>query len=1024
VSKPNLRNLEGSVVRNKQVLFASGAFALAAAMSTGSAQAQTASSDVPAPQEVVVTGSRIARPNLDQPTPISTLSSIQIENAGTANLGDIIATLPEVGTGATVRANSNNYGNGAGLSEIDLHNLGTSRTLVLVDGQRHVGGDISNDAVDVNSIPAALVDHVEVITGGASAVYGSDAVSGVVNIILKKDFEGVQAEVQDGGYSGYGNKWHVNATLGHNFLDGRANLTFSGFYNYEQGINAANIPNDHNYGTITNPNDLSGPLDPTFYSSPAPKVNDGIPDTLLVPNVGSEFIARNGVLLNPATGLPITGFTATGQPVQQPARTGYNSYAFGQLPASCVDCYFGESYTQIESPLQTRGFELTGHLDFTPHLRGTLDAKFVDTSGTDTIQPDFSFGNYGIAPDNAFITPAIASVLAPVYAAAPGLAATYGGTASNYYPLYSAFLNDNRLDQFERRTYRIVAGLSGDVDIKLADIKWDTAVNYGQTASHFDINNIQIVNNFQAALDSVINPATGLPACRVNVPSAQPAGYVPPALANPAACVPFDPFGSQQSAASEAYSFGRFLTRDYLTQQDYNFNFNFDSSRIYKLPGGPVGFAFGAEYRMERTYELNDQALLDGSTDNLASNSAGGFNVSEGYGEVNVPVFKHAGLGLDELSFDGALRYGYYSTVHSVDANKISVVYGPINWLKFRGTYSSAVRAPNITEAFSPQQQTYFNITDPCSANNITSNVNYAKNCAAAGVPVGFQADTNASIVGQTSGNPSLKPEKSLSYTGGFLVQPPMIPHLDITVDYYSILIRDAITQVAAQDIIDNCYNAAAGLDETYCKLFTRSPTTGNINFVETTYVNSAELYTSGIELQTNYTVGVSPLTSLWQYSRWMTGRFSAGLDINYVLKLRDYPFANNLSDVNIWEGAISATEGSVPQMRALLNLGYKQGPVTVDWTVRYLSHTARFSLNPGQADYSESIDPPYANSRFIHNVVVRYDLGGDLKGTELYAGVNDLFGELPPLGLVQGSNADAGYDLGRYIFAGVKFRR
>ena len=145
-------------------------------------------------QEVVVTGSRITKPNLDQPTPISTLSPMQIEDAGTANLGDIIQQLPEVGTEFGVRGNSNNFGSSAGISAIDLHNLGVSRTLVLVDGQRHVAGDIGSDAVDTNSIPAALVDHVEVITGGASAIYGSDAVSGVVNIILKKNFEGMDVQ--------------------------------------------------------------------------------------------------------------------------------------------------------------------------------------------------------------------------------------------------------------------------------------------------------------------------------------------------------------------------------------------------------------------------------------------------------------------------------------------------------------------------------------------------------------------------------------------------------------------------------------------------------------------------------------------------------------------------------------------------------------------------------------------------------------------------------------------------------------
>ena len=208
-------------------------------------------------QEVVVTGSRIAKPNLDQPTPVSTLSQEQIQNAGTGNLGDIISQIPATGFGGTNRGNSNNFGNSAGLSLINLRNLGVSRTLVLVDGERHVAGDISSNAVDINSIPTALVDHVEVTTGGASAVYGSDAVTGVVNIILKHEFEGVEEEAEGGGYdNGFGRQYNLYGTVGHNYNlgDGKLNITATAYWTKEDGIDARNIPTEHNYGTIANPN--------------------------------------------------------------------------------------------------------------------------------------------------------------------------------------------------------------------------------------------------------------------------------------------------------------------------------------------------------------------------------------------------------------------------------------------------------------------------------------------------------------------------------------------------------------------------------------------------------------------------------------------------------------------------------------------------------------------------------------------------------------------------------------------------
>ena len=959
-------------------------------------------------QEVVVTGSRIPRPNLDQPTPVSTLSPVQIEDAGTANLGDIISQLPEVGTDFGVRANSNNFGNQAGISAVDLHNLGVSRTLVLVNGQRHVSGDITSDAVDLNSIPAGLVDHVEVTTGGASAVYGSDAVSGVVNIILKKNFEGMDVNAEGGGFdNGFGQKYNAYGTFGHNFLDGRANITVSGFWNHEAGISAHDLPYDHNYGNITNPNDLSGPVDPTFLSSPSAITGDHIYDNLVVPNVGSEYVTRNGTLLDGNTFAPITLFTANGTPVPVPARTGYNSFAFGQLPAGNGSVYFPETYTQISSPIDTHGFELNGNYDFTPHLHGSIDIKGVETVVQNVIQPDFSFGTYPIQPDNAFITPAIGAIVNPLFAA-------------NDAPYYSAFVNDNRTQGINRQTYRFVGQLGGDFDVKLADVKWDGALNYGQTYSRFNADGIMITDNFASAIDSVIDPSTGKAACRSNVPSAQPAGYVSPGGA--AGCVPFDPFGSQQSAASEAYAFGRFTTRDHLSQEVANLNLSADSGRFFRLPGGPVAVAAGGEYRMERTYETNDEPLIDGSTDDLAANSAGGFNVAEGYVEVSLPVLKNFGPLLQELSIDGAFRGAHYSTVGEADAYKVSAVYAPTSSFKFRGTYSEAVRAPNITEAFSPVSSTYFNITDPCSVENINSNVNYAKNCAAAGIPAGFVANTNASIIGQTSGNPNLNSEKSLSYTGGAVFEPKAIPHFSISVDYYSILIKDAITDVAAQDIINNCYNDAAGLESTYCSLFTRNAA-GNINFVQTTYVNAAKLYTNGVELQANYSIGVEGLTQRSRYTQWLNGQLGLSLDTDYVLRLRNFPFQNNPAQYNVYEGAITTAEGDVPQLKALANITYVQGPVHIDWQTRYVGRAARFDRDPTQADFVEFQNQPYAGAKFFHNITLRYDVPGTSRGVQLFVGCDDIFGDTPPLGLVQGSNNDAGYDLGRYIFGGVRIR-
>jgi iron complex outermembrane recepter protein len=959
--------------------------------------------------ELVVTGSRIPRPNLEEPTPVAVLSTQAIENAGPQNLGDIITQLPAVGFGGTVRANSNNFGNGAGVSSIDLRNLGLSRTLVLVDGQRHVAGDIFTNAVDINSIPPALVDRVEVVTGGASAIYGSDAVSGVVNIILKKRFEGIQFDAQQGADEGYGRKRSASITLGRTFLDDRLNIAVTGFYSKEDAIEANQLKAAHNYGGITNPNDLSGPLDPTFYSSPTAIKNDGIPDTLQVPNVGSDLVTPNGVLLNANTFAPQFSFNAAGHLVPVPPRSGFNSFAFAQLPANCQDCYFPDNFTQLASPLEAKGANIRANMDFTPHVHGFVDAKFVQTDVSNTIQPSFSFGDFQLQPDNAFI--------------APDLRAGLAGIDPADFPFIGKFLNAGRTEDIRRRTYRVVAGLNGDFEAGiLGTVNWDASLNYGETDSHFVNTSLEITKNFDAALDSVIDPKTGQPACRINVPSAPQSGI---GVGAAAGCIPYNPFGLPNvvnSPAALAYSFGAFATDDKLTQQVANVNASFNTGRFFNLQGGPAAFAVGAEYRREHTDEVNDPFLLAGNTENLAVNSSGGYHVSEAYVEVSLPVFKDFRPLLQELTLDGAYRAANYSTVGSAGAYKITGTYGPASWLKLRTTYSQAIRAPNITEAFLPSSSSFFNITDPCSQENIGNNVNFAKNCAAAGLPTGFKANTNASITGTTSGNPDLNAEHSISYTGGIVFQPPIVPGLSITLDYYSIKIKDAITQVQAQDIIDNCFGSAAGLDPTFCSLFTRGPDK-NINFVSTTFVNASKLFTDGYELQASYATDVSPLTSRWQMTQGLDGRLSFDLVADFVSHLRNFPFQSDPTNVHILEGVVAnnVNEGT-PHIKGLATLTYSQGPLTLGWQVRYIGKGALFNRDSTAADHSESLAIPFAEATFYHNLTARYKLSGDLQGAEIFGGVNNIFGEEPPFVTI-GTGQDVAYDLGRFFFLGVKYR-
>jgi outer membrane receptor protein involved in Fe transport len=280
------------------------------------------------------------------------------------------------------------------------------------------------------------------------------------------------------------------------------------------------------------------------------------------------------------------------------------------------------------------------------------------------------------------------------------------------------------------------------------------------------------------------------------------------------------------------------------------------------------------------------------------------------------------------------------------------------------------------------------------------------------------------SIPGAISGNANLDPEKSRSYTVGFVLQPPTIPNLAVTLDYYSIRITDAIAQVQAQDILNNCYGSSGGLNAQFCSLFTRDPAQrNNLSSVQTTYVNSAKLFTDGFELQVSYAADVAPLTQAWRYTRALDGRMTFKLVADYVVSLRNYPFQQNPSQVNILEGTATTAFGNNPQLKAVASLDYAQGPVRVGWTTRYIGRQALFDRDPTAADHSESLNIPFTEPVFYHDLSVAYRMSGRAEGAEVFAGAENLFDEQPPF-TVLGSRRDAAFDLGRFLYVGARYRR
>lgn len=985
--------------------------------STSDSQAGTSVSS-----EVVVTGTHIPRLNLEQPAPVAIVPPQVIADSPTISLGEIIAQLPAMSAQGTVRSNANSFGTSGGLDFADLRNLGVNRTLVLVDGKRHVPGDPNSEAVDLSSIPPALVDRVEVVTGGASAVYGSDALAGVVNIILKKHFEGVQFDAAGGSWQDIGGQhYSLDLTAGRGFMNDRLHVTVTGLYDHQANINATDVPALHNYGTIVNPNDEP------FPGANVPIPNNGKPDRLIVPNVLSNGISTNGVLVDL---LPIafgatlnqsivTALNSAGMPVPQTPSVGFNSFAFGSFPNGCAQCLGTESFENIIPETRRAGADIRIEYDVTPKIQLTIDAKYINNNVHDYVQPSFTFFTDFLNQKNAFITPALSTLLAPVFAQdnAFGIEG----------PFINRFLSDlgNRTEDITRETYRIVADLQGTTDARFADLTWDVSYNYGTTQNHLVADGSRIPGNFEAALQSVIDPATGKPACEMNVPSvaATDPFFTPPSgLVGPAgSCVPYNPFGQQNSQAALQYISRPLFQFEAMSQQVVDADVNFDSSRLFNLPGGPIGFATGFEYRREALENLQDPLVIEGLTEiSQTPNAFGAFNVYEGYIEANAPILRHQFLA-DELSVDAAYRLAHYSTVGNVDAWKVSGIYGPFSWVKLRGTYSRAVRAPNLTEAFLPPTGTFFTISDPCDASNINSNANFPKNCAAQGIPAGFVANANVSPPGEITGNSNLKPERSITYTTGFVLQPTFLPNFSVTVDYYNIKIKDAISLLGAQDILNNCYSGAAGLDPDFCNLFTRGAD-HNVNFITSTYLNTVQLQTSGIETQINYVTDVGPWTANMGALKALDGRLSATADINWLYRLRNFPFETNPSQFQVFEG----TPG-YPEWKGLFTFSYEQGLVRVDLQTNWISAVDRYDKSPGSEDPADQIFPLYVGSQWYQNIVLHYIPTIHGVKTDFYFGVDNLLNAQPPPDTIQGNPAgpdgSALYSLGRQFFGGVRAR-
>lgn len=936
-----------------------GQAATVAAPATSSAvkQAEAAAAD----QQIVVTGSRIARPELSSPTPVAVVGSQQIANQGITNIQDLVQKLPQAGIPGLSKTNSNFLTSGNGIATINLRNLGDSRTLVLVNGRRFIGGLAGTSVVDINDIPTDFIDRVEVVTGGASSIYGSDAIAGVVNFIMKDHMDGITANAQY-GISSRGDDRDVKASIsgGKSFADGRG-----GFI--------ANFTYDKDYGLLSKDRAISaqdcGPAGcgPQSYSTYASQGRF----ELRTPNGDDADVFTFDKNNDYVDGFP-DGY-------------GYNR----------------QQDRRISTPVQRYMGAFNAHYDFSDAAKFYLEGTYVKVKSASRIEP-FAFGSDANTPDgiglsleNPYI-PQQALTEAAAYNADINAKIASGALKDPTDPgsvyttddlvnqiAYRRRLNDvfQRNNRNSRDTFRVAGGFKGDISSKWS---YDVSAVYGQLVDHTGSEDID-VSKFLQGVDVVEGPNG--PQCR------DPSG----------GCVPIDLFGN--NTVSQA-------ARDWLagavrTERVKNTEFVADANitgSLIALPYGDVKVNVGAEYRREKSTDNWDPLTNAGlNTGNLIPDTVGKFNVKEVFGEINVPLLKDLPFA-HSLSLDGAVRYSDYSTIGSVVSWNVGGEYAPVPDLMFRANYAIANRAPNISELYSPAAETFPSVADPCNGLGTTGHkaTQYDNACSqipgvAAAIKNGgfiYSLADSQGINGFVGGNPNLDKEKGTTLTLGGAFQPHFIPGFSLTVDYFNIKVDNAIGTVPLETSIQQCLLTS---NPVYCQNVIRNQNTGKIVTVNAQNINVAKLTTSGIDF------GL-------KYGKNLGNDQRIDLSVLYTLTLKYKTQSDPTAPVDNGLGNIYYGEAFRHKINA--NLLYSLGGFSFNWTTTYLSKMVyqpesiwdtpgtiavlESAYGLSEAEATELANHNKIKARFYHDVQARFRTGENDK-FEFYFGVNNLFDRKPP---------------------------
>jgi iron complex outermembrane receptor protein len=963
-------------------------------------QADGSPQEAEATGDIVVTGSRIASPAATAASPLQVIGAEQIQQAGVINVQDVLLQNPSFGAPGISRTNSSFATQSAGVATVNLRNLGEDRTLVLVNGRRFVSGVPGSQAVDLNVIPTQFIERVDVLTGGASAVYGSDAVAGVVNFVYKSKFDGVQLDAQT-GVSEYGDGFdrQVNLLAGKNFADGRGNIMLFGGYSKqgtvlkrdrstEAGSSAVDSTSRGAYVTGLD-EELFTPQRP-YLSGYAPqgRYYTGVGDAQRAFTYGQDGALRECVSTNGTGGCVNADGSVAGP-------DGFNRSDFRYL-AVPVERYVAAGRANFE---------------VAPALNLFLEGNYAKTKVSTVIEAfplDSTFSN----PRNSGQI-AIQSVVGGVTYRNPFVpdAIFNAATDTDGDGLRDIYF-DRRLEDFgprtsraSRDTFRVAGGANGSF---LADrFNYEVYGIYGQTSENQTGSGQFNTNRFFQALNSYRDPATGQIVCA-------------DAAARADGCVPANIYGPGTLASAQGYLAVPTTLSTKVTQTVFGGNV---SGKLFSLFGAdPVGFSVGTEYRRETSrndFDLLTQQGLNGN--NALPATSGRFHLWEGFGETIVPLLQDRPF-FHALSIRGAVRVSDYSTVGTTVSYNYGGEWAPTSDIRFRVMQARSVRAPNINELFQGPQQNFPAVNDPCigvTANTAgtlgtqcRSNAGVAANIAANGAFTPSQADIQG-VTSFESGNPLLQEEKGDSFTAGVVLTPKSISALRnfvVTVDYFNIRIKDAIVQTPLQYVLNQCYEAA---NNAYCAQITRRPanvgpnTAGSIDQLTTTSLNSGGIKTQGIDTVITWRQNLADIG--------LAG--TLGLRGSYTHLISGYTVPLPDADRDYFAGEIGASRD-----RFTVNGSYDIEGVGLTMTGTWL----------GQASLDDQLTGARPGTNPLYRVRPQFYLDSQVRFTvndqfEFYVGGFNLLNNKPPY--LADIGADAGQDtatsvydpLGRRYYAGVR---